>query len=284
MKRKTNDAESRNISLREILILSGFTVTLLFLVVCVILFFRQKAEATDSELSAQSIDSVMDSSENEISIQNESKENTSSIEVVESVMESDSYQMLQNMESYYEENSDIVGWLKIEGTKIDYPVMYTPDDPEKYIDLDYNGNPSSGGALFIDAKCSMEPESDNLLIHGHNMKDETMFGSLINYDMKDYWKEHPKISFTTLYEEREYEIVAAFYDRVYYTHEDCFKYYQFIDAENETAFNEAITYFKDNALYDTGVTAQYGDKLITLSTCAYHVDNGRFVVVAKEKS
>ena len=85
-----------------------------------------------------------------------------------------------------------------------------------------------------------------------------------------------------MYEEKTYEIIAAFYDRVYYKYEDCFKFYQFIDAEDEAHFQEAIDYFKKTALYDTGVTAEYGDKLITLVTCAYHVDNGRFVVVAKD--
>ena len=113
------------------------------------------------------------------------------------------------------------------------------------------------------------------------MDDGSMFHSIINYESESFWKENPIIAFTTLYEERSYEIIAAFYDRVYYTYENCFKFYKFIDAESEDEFDTAIANFKEKSLYDTGVTARYGDKLITLVTCAYHVNNGRFVVVAK---
>lgn len=192
--------------------------------------------------------------------------------------------MLEDMALLCEENSDLFGWLTIAGTKIDYPVMYTPEEPEKYLHLNFEEVYSLGGLPFIDAGCSVNPESDNLLIYGHNMQVGTMFHSLLNYEMKNYWESHPIISLKTLYEEREYEVVAAFYDRVYYTYEDCFKFYQFIDAEDQQDFDEAIAIFKDKSLYDTGISASYGDHLITLITCAYHVDNGRFVVVAREKN
>jgi sortase B len=180
------------------------------------------------------------------------------------------------------ENPDITGWVTIEGTKLDYPVMYTPSEPDKYLHADFNGNWSIGGVPYLEEGCSLSPESDNLIIYGHNMANGTMFHTLMSYDQKHFWEAHPTIRFSTLYEERTYEIIAAFYDRVYYKYEDCFKFYQFIDAEDEAHFQEAIDYFKKTALYDTGVTAEYGDKLITLVTCAYHVDNGRFVVVAKD--
>lgn len=193
-------------------------------------------------------------------------------------------QMLESMAVLYEQNPDIVGWLKIEGTQIDYPVMYTPDDPEKYLHLSFEERYSFGGLPFVDASCSMNPESDNLMIYGHNMNNGTMFRALIGYDMKTYWQAHPVISFTTLYEEREYEVLAAFYDRVYYETEDHFRFYRFIDPETEEEFNEGIAYFKDHSLYETDVTAEYGDELITLATCAYHVANGRFVVVAKRSA
>lgn len=182
------------------------------------------------------------------------------------------------------QNPDMVGWIKIDGTKLDYPLMYTPDDEEKYLHRDFDGNFSVGGLPFISADCSLEPRSDNLILYGHNMANGTMFHSLMNYDQKNYWQEHPVIHLSSLYEETEYEIIAAFYDQIYLKSDTCFKFYQFIDAEDETSFNEAIIYFKEHALYDTGVTAEYGDKLITLVTCAYHVDNGRFVVVAKESA
>ena len=190
--------------------------------------------------------------------------------------------ILPELAEIYADNPDLVGWITIEGTVLDYPVMYTPENGEKYLYKNINGNFDVNGLPFIEDGCSMDPESDNIIIYGHNMNSGKMFASLMKYAKKDYWEEHPTIRFSTLYEEREYKIIAAFYDRVYYKYEDCFKFYQFIDAKDEAHFEEAISYFKENAEYDTGVTAEYGDRLITLVTCAYHVKNGRFVVVAKE--
>lgn len=192
--------------------------------------------------------------------------------------------MLDVMAALYEENEDIAGWLKIDGTVIDYPVVFTPDDPEEYLRKNFNGFYSISGTLFIDGNCSIRPESDNIIIYGHNMQNGSMFSALMKYQDETFWKEHPEIYYSTLYEERTYEVVAAFYDRVYYSYEDVFKFYQFIDAESEEHFQEAMNYYKNTALYDTGITAEYGDKLITLVTCSYHEEYGRFVVVAREKT
>lgn len=179
------------------------------------------------------------------------------------------------------QNPEMVGWLRIADTAIDYPVMHTPEDPEKYLHTNFEEEYSYPGVPFIDGNCTMD--SDNLLIYGHNMPNGTMFRSLLQYKEEAYWKEHPTICFDTLYEEQEYEVLAAFYDRVYYKTEDVFKFYQFIDAEDEQNFDDAIAQFRSKALYDTGVEAAYGDQLITLVTCAYHTDNGRFVVVVRRK-
>lgn len=189
--------------------------------------------------------------------------------------------VLPQYEELFQQNPELFGWLTIEGTVIDYPVMYTPENPEKYLHSDFKGNYSYPGTPFVDANCS--PDSDNLLIYGHNILNGSMFQSLLKYEQKNYWQAHPVITFNTLYEEREYEVLAVFYDRVYLTRENCFKFYQFIDAENEAAYNEAISQFREKSLYDTGVTASFGTQLITLVTCAYHTENGRFVVVARQK-
>lgn len=181
----------------------------------------------------------------------------------------------------YEQNPELFGWIQIKDTKIDYPVMHTPDDPEKYLHANFKGEYSFGGIPFLDANCTAD--SDNLIIYAHNMLDGSMFRTLLNYQEKTYCQKHPTIYFNTLYEEQEFEVLAAFYDRVYYKSETCFKFYQFINAEDEADFDTAILNYREKALYDTGVTASFGDKLITLVTCAYHVENGRFVVVAKKK-
>ena len=191
--------------------------------------------------------------------------------------------MLPALAEFYEKNPDICGWIRIENTELDYPLMYTPEDPEKYLRMDFNENYSVGGLPFLDSDCSLDPESGNLIIYGHNMRDGSQFRSIMMYKDRSYWEEHPTIILSTLYEEREYEVLAAFYDRVYYRYEDCFKFYQFIDAEDENAFNEAIAYYKEHSEYETGVTAEYGDRLITLVTCSYHHEYGRFVVVAREE-
>ena len=104
------------------------------------------------------------------------------------------------------------------------------------------------------------------------------------YQEKNFWEAHPTIMYSDLYGEYEYEVMSAFYDRVYYKTENVFKFYQFIDPETEEEFHAGIEQLKNKALYDTGVTAEYGDQLITLVTCAYHTDNGRFVVVARRKT
>ena len=190
--------------------------------------------------------------------------------------------MLPLMEQLYTENQDIVGWLRVGDTDLNCPVMYTPDEPEKYLRKDFEGDYSIGGEPFIDEDCSLDPESDNLIIYGHNMSNGSQFGSLLEFEDQAYYEEHPYITFYTLYEERTYEIIACFYDRVYYKSENVFKFYQFIDADSEDEFNEAMENFKAKSEYDTGVTGEFGDNLIMLVTCSGEDYTGRFVVVAKE--
>ena len=218
--------------------------------------------------------------ETEPVITRETTEETQPSEATEAPKEREYLPFLQEKR---EENEDTVGWLTIQGTKIDYPVMYTPQDPEKDLHLGFDQKYSFAGLPFIDANCSLDPESDNLIISAHNMLDGSMFRSLMKYEQKSYWQQHPRVKLDLWDEEREYEVLAAFRDRVYYKTENCFKFYKFIDAESEDSYQEAIDYYKTHACYDTGVTAQPGDRLLTLVTCAYHTDNGRFVVVAREK-
>lgn len=192
--------------------------------------------------------------------------------------------ILPALQEKYTQNPDLAGWITIEGTIVDYPVMYTPSDGDKYLYKNFEKKYSRNGLPFIEDDCSLDPESQNIIIYGHYLNNGKMFTDITKYKKKAYWEEHPTIKFSTLYEEREYEIVAAFYDKVYKKTDKVFKFYQFIDPKDEKAFNEGIAYFKKKAKYDTGITPQYGDKLITLVTCAYHVENGRFVVVAREKT
>lgn len=191
-------------------------------------------------------------------------------------------EMLPHMAELYEQNPDVAGWIRIDGTKLDYPVMYTPEDQTKYLHTNFEGNFEFSGVPYIDKKCSLDPESTNIIIYGHNMQTGTHFRPIMGYDQIQFLQQHPTIYYSTLYEEREYEIFAVFYDRIYKTYEDAFRFYRFVDPETEEEFNEGIEYFKKRSLHDTGITPEYGDQLIMLVTCAYHVDEGRFVVVARQ--
>ena len=190
-------------------------------------------------------------------------------------------EVLPRLQEQYEKNPDLAGWLTVPGTRIDYPVMYSPDEPERYLHANFEVSYSFAGLPFLDAAC--DPESGNRIIYAHNMLDGSMFRTLLKYQQKDFWQRNPVISFSTLYEEQEYEVVAAFYDKVYKKTDTNFKFYQFYDTSDQSRFDEAMAYYREHALYDTGVTAQCGDELITLVTCAYQTENGRFVVVARKK-
>jgi len=186
---------------------------------------------------------------------------------------------LSDYQDLYLQNNDMVGWIKIEDTKINYPVMQSKDNPNFYLKHGFDKAYTDYGCPYIQENCDVDIPSDNLIIYGHNMKDSSMFSGLMKYTDKSFWESHKTISFDTLTEKCDYEIIAAFKTVVY---TESFKYYQFINADTGDEFNAYITKCKELALYDTGVTAEYGDKLITLSTCEYSRNNGRMVVVAKK--
>ncbi len=191
--------------------------------------------------------------------------------------------LLEKYAALYEENHDLIGWLSIEGMVIDYPVMKCEDD-EYYLHHDFYGNDSKYGCLYVRGVADVDTPGTNFIIYGHNMKDGSMFGDLDLYRRENFYREHPTISFDTLYEERTYEIIAVFRSQVYHSGEDAFRYYQFYEAQTQEEFAYFYENIKELALYDTGVTAEFGDTFLTLSTCAYHVEDGRFVVVAKAVS
>lgn len=190
--------------------------------------------------------------------------------------------LLSKYADLYEENKDLVGWLSIEGMTINYPVMQCEDD-EYYLEHDFYGNESIYGCLYVRERADVNTPGTNFIIYGHNMRDGSMFGDLDLYQDEKFFLEHPLISFDTLYEERVYEVIAVFPSQVYYEDEDVFKYYQFYEADTQEEFDYFYENIKTSSLYDTGIEAEFGDTFLTLSTCAYHVEDGRFVVVAKQR-
>lgn len=178
-------------------------------------------------------------------------------------------------------NSKLIGWVSIEGTNIDYPVAQTVDN-SYYLDHDLNQNYDRNGTIFLDTNCDVLKPSTNFILYGHHMQSGNMFGNLGKFENKDYWEKHKYITFDTIYEYGTWEIMYVFRSHVYNETEVAFKYYQFYDAYSEIEFDSYMQEMAAVSLYDTGVTAEYGDRLLTLSTCDYQEKNGRFVVVAKK--
>lgn len=181
----------------------------------------------------------------------------------------------------FAQNDDLIGWISIPGTRIDYPVMQTKDNPDFYLKHAFDKSYSNYGVPYAAENCDADI-SDNMVIYGHHMNNGSMFSDLCKYESEDFYKEHKTIYFDTLGGYGEYEVIAAFKTVAYA--ESGFKYYHFVNAESEAAFDEYIERCKELSPYDTGVSAEYGDKLITLSTCEYSQTNGRMVIVAKKIS
>ncbi len=180
------------------------------------------------------------------------------------------------------ENEDMVGWLTLKDSPIDCPVMWTPENEEKYLHMDFNGNYSVGGCLLLDTDSALDPLTTNLIIHGHNMGNGTMFGTLSKFESEEYMEKHKFFHLHTKDYDHRYKVMAVFRSKVFYVSDECFKYYKFFEAKDEKEFEDFYNNVKEMSLYDTGVEAKYGDKFLTLSTCSYHTQNGRFVVVCKE--
>ncbi len=188
--------------------------------------------------------------------------------------------VLDEYKTLYEKNKRLIGWLKIDDTIIDYPVMQTSNN-EYYLDHNFNQEYDKNGSLFLDCDCSIYPRSTNLIIYGHHMKSGQMFGQLQKYAKESYGKEHSVIQFDSIYEKATYQVMYVFRSQVYNEDDLVFKYYQFINANSEEEFNSYMKEMEAMSLYDTGVSASFGDSLLTLSTCDHSQTDGRFVVVAK---
>ena len=184
-----------------------------------------------------------------------------------------------SFESLFTENSDMVGWIFIEGTGVNYPVMQTKNSPNYYLKRNFKKAYSDLGVPYVQENCDLAT-SDNIIIYGHHIKGGKMFGSLDKFTSKSFYDKHNIIQFNTLTEQSQYQIIAVFKTIAYSA--SGFRYYDFVNAEDEADFNAYVSRCKELALYDTGVTAKYGDRLLTLSTCKRFVENGRLVVVAKK--
>ncbi len=178
-----------------------------------------------------------------------------------------------------EENEDYEGWLSIPGTEIDYPVMYTPDNPEYYLRRAFDKTESVSGCPFIGEGASID--SDCFIIYAHNMKNGTMFGTLDMYSDEAFYKENPDIYFYTGSSKLKYEIFAAVETRVLYADEPGFRYYEAAGSMSPEEFKELTDWLDENSIYETNIEPIIGEQILILSTCSYHTENGRFLIAAR---
>jgi len=191
----------------------------------------------------------------------------------------------------YAVNRDVVGFLSVPDTQMAYPVVQGPDN-EFYLRKNFKQEYSEYGVPFLDYRVDVKKPSDNLVIYGHNMKDNQIFGELMNYNIyaknvgKDaalaYFKAHPIIDFSTVYQDNSYAIFAIIITNAYENQGHVFDYHNFIDAASDADLLNYAYQLQIRSIIDTGVEIEPGDKLLTLSTCTYEFSDARFVVVARQ--
>lgn len=189
-------------------------------------------------------------------------------------------EILDEYKILVKKNKTLIGWIKIDDTYIDYPVMQAADN-EYYLSHNFNQEKDNNGCIFLDFQSDFVNRDTNIILYGHNMSSGKMFGSLKNYQEEDFYLEHKEIQFDTIYEKGTYQIMYVFHGQIYKEKEIAFKYYQFFDAKSDKEFNSYMESMADLSLYNTGISASFGDQLITLSTCDGSDTTKRFVVVAK---
>lgn len=188
-------------------------------------------------------------------------------------------QILPEYAQLYLINNDLVGWISIPDTNVNYPVMQSTEVKDYYLYVNFENEYSDHGSIYVREECDVSKPSDNVTIYGHRTSIGTMFGHLHKFINQDFWEGHKTFTFDTLTEHHTYEIIAVFHTSA--NKGEGYPYYQFVDAGDEAEFDDFVATCKSLAYYDTGVTAQYGDKLVCLSTCEYTLANGRLVVLAK---
>jgi sortase B len=180
----------------------------------------------------------------------------------------------RNLAPLFEQNADCIGWVYIENTKIDYPVMFTPEEPQKYLNRNFKQKYSSSGVPFLQENAPLQ--SDNLILYGHNMKNGTMFAAVKEYRKESFLAEHPIIEFETVNGLKCYRVFAV----VQLKNTD--PWYSFISAADESEFDQAVSDILARALHKTDVIPEYGQQLITLSTCYGSEKDDRIIIIGFE--
>lgn len=190
--------------------------------------------------------------------------------------------VLPEYKTLKEQNKDLVGWLSIANTSMDYPVMYKKGDSEFYLSHNFEKQEDANGLLTLDKRCDLENKGGQYIIYGHNMRLGNMFGELLNYKKESFYKSHKTIGFDTMFEKNTYEIVAVFLSKRFYECDNTFKFYNYIQFSSEKEFKYFYDNIKKMSIYPIKAEVSYGDTFLSLVTCEYSQENGRFVVIAKK--
>ena len=194
-------------------------------------------------------------------------------------------QILAEMQGLYELNSDVVGWIHIPNTAIDYPVMHTTI-VDYYLYRNFHKQDDKRGSIYVEEHCDVFAPSDVVTLHGHHMWDGTMFNNICEFKYKSYFQSHPYVYFDTLYEHHVYQVVLVF--RTNGAPHETYPYFPFHiydDFRDEEDFNDFMATARSLALQQSNVKVSYGDKLLCLSTCDYEpYPNGRMVLLCKRIS
>ncbi len=279
------DAQARKIleqqeKMRKIaLFASLFVAAASILYIAIYNITKQRSDST-----ADLLGNIRDQAAQEALLGNGDNTQDSAEPIIHYVDEEETPDILPEYIDIYNKNKRLIGWLEIADINgepfISYPVMQTTDN-EYYLKHGFNQEEDVNGCIFMDCDCDAIKPSDNLILYGHHMRSGRMFGNLVKYEDYNFYQTHRIIRFDTIYEHGEYEVMFAFRTSLKYEDDISFKYYEFIDANGPEEFNSYMNEMAEMALYDTGVTAVWGDHLLTLSTCDYQEDNGRFAVVAR---
>lgn len=172
-------------------------------------------------------------------------------------------------------NDEVIGWITIEGTNIDYPVLKT-DNNDYYLDRDINGGKTENGSIFMDFRNIGDATDRHTILYGHHTKDKTMFTNLMGYKEKDFFYQYDNIMFSTLYKNIEWEIFSAYVTSIDF-------YYIVTNFKNDADYLSFINTLQDKSKFQTDIKLTSEDQILTLSTCTYEFDNARFVVHARKK-
>lgn len=185
----------------------------------------------------------------------------------------------ERFKTAYGENSDYVGWLTVPGTAIDYPVMYTPNDSQYYLHHSFDKSDSKSGTLFVGENGRID--SISTIIYGHNMKNDTMFGTLDSYKDQAFWEGNRYFSIETAEGTKNYEIFAAVQTLI--PKENVGKlYYECVGDLSPEEYSQIVTWLLDNSIYKSDAVPPNSGQLVMLSTCSYHTDDGRFLIAGIE--